>query len=116
LVRLKNLPVVWMKKKIKFDEPRKTVKVEVPPQNTGFSNGFVLGALAGLAGFFLYGTKKGRKVKKRLSQELKKLGEEVGEIKDKITEEPAAVKKPAKKITAKKKSVPKKTAKKDSSK
>lgn len=100
-----------MKKKIRFDEPQKTVKIEVPNQKTGFGGGFIFGAVAGMAGLWLYGTKKGRQVKKYLAGELKKLGEEAVEIKEKLSEEPIPSKKPLVKPKPSKKNTKKTVAK-----
>jgi len=83
-----------MKKKIKFDKPKDTLKVEVPSRGSGFFNGAVLGALAGAAGFFLYGTKKGKVVKNKLVKQAK---EELKNLKSEIAKGSKAVSEPKKK-------------------
>jgi len=69
-----------MKKKINFDEAKDSLKVEVPG-NAGFVNGFLAGALAGVAAFFFYGTKKGKLLKEKLRSEFKKVGNEIKDSK-----------------------------------
>jgi gas vesicle protein len=55
--------------------------------SSNFLPGFLLGVIAGAAGYFLLGTKKGRKIKKRLMEE----GQDIWEDFDNVVEE---VKKP----------------------
>lgn len=69
-----------MKSKVQFDQPRDEIKVNVPNPG-GFWNGLALGAIAGAAGFFLWGTKKGKTIKKNLVKEIKNLSGELQEAK-----------------------------------
>lgn len=94
-----------MKKKIKFDKPKDTLKVEVPYRGSGFFNGAVLGALTGAVGFFLYGTKKGKAVKNKLVKQAK---EELKNLKGEIEKGSKAIvesKNLSKKTTTKPKTV-----------
>ncbi len=49
------------------------------PKEHGFSSGFMWGVMLGVAGMFLFGTKKGRKIKRVLTEEGEKLIDELEE-------------------------------------
>lgn len=88
-----------------FEEKRK-------PHGSSFFNGLALGVVIGAAAFFLFGTKKGRKVKKRFLEkgssflkELEKAEEELKEKKEEIKKQTSKIKE---KLAAKKQKLEKK--------
>ncbi len=75
------------------------------PKGQGFSSGLMWGIMLGAAGMFLFGTKKGRKIKKVLTEEGGKLLDELEEA----YEETETGKKIKKKVIKTKKKIDAKT-------
>lgn len=70
-------------------------------RSSSFFNGLTLGAVLGAGFFFLFGTKKGRKVKARLVKKGKNFWKELEEIIEEIKKDPDFLAKKTKKLTDK---------------
>ncbi len=77
-------------------------------QSPSFLNGLMMGVIAGAAGYFLLGTKKGARVKKQL---LKKLENGWGEVEDVLDETGKAGQKLARDVKKIRRTIEKDTAK-----
>jgi len=72
-----------------------------PSHPTSFLNGVVLGMMAGAAGYFLFATKKGGKVRKQLIKQAQEGWDEMGEVIEKAEKKGKKLTKDVKKIRKK---------------
>ena len=68
---------------------------------SSFLNGVVLGMMAGAAGYFLFATKKGKKIRKQLIKQAQDGWDEVGEVIEKAEKKGKELTKDVKKIRKK---------------